>query len=65
MCGYFCIEFIGFMFAGETLTDFINTFTPNNFTKNDDIILNYFMIFVEKSLSTPYTQIWVIKYILG
>ena len=57
MCGYFCIEFIGFMFAGETLTDFINTFTPNNFTKNDDIILNYFMIFVEKSLSTPYTQI--------
>ena len=57
MYGYFCIEFIGFMFAGETLTDFINTSTPNNFKKNDDIILNYFMIFVEKSLNTPYTQI--------
>ena len=43
MCGYFCIGFINFMLAGETLTEFINFFSPNNFKKNDDIILNYFM----------------------
>ena len=43
MCGYFCIGFINFMLAGKTLTDFTNLFSPNNFKKNDDIILNYFM----------------------
>ena len=42
MCGYFCIGFIDFMIAGKTLTDFTNFFSPNNFEKNDDIILNYF-----------------------
>ena len=43
MCGYFCIGFIDFMLAGKTLTDFTNIFSPSNFKKNDDIILNYFM----------------------
>ena len=43
MCRYFCIGFIGFMLAGKTLTEFTNLFSPNNFKKNDDIILNYFM----------------------
>ena len=43
MCGYFCIGFIDFMLKGKTLTEFTNNFTPNNFKKNDDIILNYFM----------------------
>ena len=43
MCGYFCIGFIDFMLAGKTLTEFTNPFLPNNFKKNDDIILNYFM----------------------
>ena len=36
MCGYFCIIFIDFMPKGKT-------FSPNNFKKNDDIILKYFM----------------------
>ena len=31
------------MLAGRTLTDFTNLFAPNNFKKNEDIILNYFM----------------------
>ena len=44
MCGYFCIGFIDFMFAGKTLTDFTNIFFTKYFQKNDDIILNYFMI---------------------
>ena len=43
MCGYFCIGFIDFMFAGKTLTEFIILFSPNNFKENDDIILKYFM----------------------
>ena len=43
MCGYFYIGFIDFMLAGKILTDFTNLFSPNNFKKNDDIILNYFM----------------------
>ena len=43
MCGYFCIGFVSFMLAGKNLTDFTNLFSPNNFKKNDDAILNYFM----------------------
>ena len=43
MCEYFCIGFINFMLAEKTLTDFTNLFSPNNFKRNDDIILNYFM----------------------
>ena len=43
MCEYFYIGFIDFMLAGKTLTDFTNTFSPNNFKRNDNTILNYFM----------------------
>ena len=42
MCGYFCIGFIDFMLARKTLTEYTNL-SPNNFKKNDDTILNYFM----------------------
>ena len=43
MCGYFCIGFIDFILPGKTLTEFTNLFSPNNFKKNDDIILTYFV----------------------
>ena len=43
MCGYFCIGFIIFMFKDNSLTDFTNLFSPNNFKKNDDIFLDYFL----------------------
>ena len=43
MRGYFCIVFIDFVHKGKTLTEYTNLFSPNNFKKNDDIILNYFM----------------------
>ena len=43
MCAYFCIGFIDFMLAEKTLTKYTNLFSPSNFKKNDDIILNYFM----------------------
>ena len=41
MCGYFCIGFIDFIVEGKTLTEFTNIFSPNNFKRKDDIILNY------------------------
>ena len=44
-CGYFCIGFINFMFNGKSLTDYTNLFSPNDFNKNDDIILNYFGLY--------------------
>ena len=43
MCGYFCIGFIDFMFNGNSLTDFTNLFAANDFRKNDEIILIYFL----------------------
>ena len=42
MCGYFCIGFIDFMFAGKTLIDFTGLFSPYDFDKNDNVILSYF-----------------------
>ena len=42
LCGYFCIGFINFKIKKKSLTDYTNIFSPNNFKKNDDIILNYF-----------------------
>ena len=43
MYGYFCIGFIDFMFKGKSLNDYTNRFSPNDFKKNDDTILKYFM----------------------
>ena len=43
ICGYFCIGFIDFMLKCKGLTDFTNLFSPNDFKKNDDVILNCFM----------------------
>ena len=43
MCRYFCIALIDFLLARKTLTEFTNLFSPNNFLKNNDIILNYFI----------------------
>ena len=40
---YFCIELYDFMLAGKNLTYVSNLFASNNFKKNDDMILKYFM----------------------
>ena len=42
-CGYFCIGFTDFMLARKTLTEYAILFSPINFKKNDDIILNFLM----------------------
>ena len=41
MCGYLCIGFINFMFNGNSLTAYTSLFSPNDFKKNDDIIVKY------------------------
>ena len=43
MCGHFCIGLIDFMLAGKTLTDFANFCSSNNFKRNDNITLKYFI----------------------
>ena len=42
MCGYFCIEFINYMFDGKILIDFTSLFSPYDFKKNDEIIKRIF-----------------------
>ena len=39
MCRCFCIEFTDFMLAGKTSTEFQNLLSPNNFKRNEDILL--------------------------
>ena len=48
MCGYFCNGFLDFMLKGKTLTEYKNLSSHNNFKKNEDIILNYFMSNIQK-----------------
>ena len=42
MCRYFRIGFIEYMLKGKSLLDYINSFSPNDYEKNDKIILKYF-----------------------
>ena len=42
MCGCFCIGFIDLMLKGESFLDYTNLFFPNDYEKNDKIILKYF-----------------------
>ena len=44
MCGYFCIGLMNFMFNSKRLTNYTNLFSPNDFNKNDGIILKYFVL---------------------
>ena len=45
MCGYFCIGFIDFMLK-KSLLDYTNLFSPNEYDKNDKIILQYFELYI-------------------
>ena len=42
MCRYFCIGFIDFMLKSKSLLEYTNLFSPNDYEKNDKIILKYF-----------------------
>ena len=37
MCGFYCIAFIEYMVAGKTLLDYTNSFSLNDYKKNDKI----------------------------
>ena len=42
MCGYFCFGFIDFMLKSNSLLECANLFSPNEYEKNDKIILKSF-----------------------
>ena len=42
MCGYFSIGFIDFMLKHKRLLEHTSLFSPNDYEKNDKIILKYF-----------------------
>ena len=42
MCGFYCMAFIKYMFAGKNLLDYTNLFSSNDYIKNDELIYNYF-----------------------
>ena len=42
VCGYFCIGFIDFMLKGRGLLKYTNLLSPNEYKKNDKMILKYF-----------------------
>ena len=42
MGGYFRIRFIDFILKGKSLLNYTNLISPNEYDKNDKIILNYF-----------------------
>ena len=39
---YFCIEFIDFMLKGKSLLEYTNSFSSNDYEKNNKRIPNYF-----------------------
>jgi hypothetical protein len=41
MCGYFCIYMINEMCKGKTFYDVLLEFDPNNYKKNDQLILKH------------------------
>ena len=42
MCRYFCIGFIDFMLKDKSLLDYTDLFSPNDYEKNDKLVLKYF-----------------------
>ena len=42
MCGYFCIRFIDLLLKSKSLLEYKNLFSPNEYKRNDKIILKYF-----------------------
>ena len=42
VCGYFCIGFIDFILKGKSLHDYSNLTSPNDYEKNDKILIRYF-----------------------
>ena len=41
-CGYFCIRFIDFILKGKISLEYSNLLSPNDYKKNEKVILKYF-----------------------
>ena len=39
LCGYFCIDFLENVYDFESYVDWLLNYSPNDFKKNDDIVL--------------------------
>ena len=57
MCGYFCIGFIDFMLKSKSLLEYTNLFSPNEYKKNDKIILKSFQKSINKLENKKYRNI--------
>ena len=42
MCRYFCVGFIDFMLKGKSFLDYTKLFSPNDYEKNDKIMVKFF-----------------------
>ena len=42
MWGYYCIRFIDFMLKEKGLLEYTNLISPNDYEKNDEMLLKYF-----------------------
>ena len=42
MCVYFCIGSYDFMLKGKNLLDYTKFFSPNDYKKNNNVMLTYF-----------------------
>ena len=42
MYGFYCITFIEYMLTGQTLIDYTNLFSPNDYKKNEKILYKVF-----------------------
>ena len=53
MCGFYCIAFIEYMITGNTLLNYANLFSPNDYQNNDKIIYKYFKDKYDKRKRKP------------
>ena len=49
MFGYSCIGFINFVLKGKCLLDYINSFSPKGYKRNDKIKLKCFQLLKTKN----------------
>ena len=40
MCEFYCVAFTEYILAGKKLSDHTNLFSPNDYKKNDKIMIN-------------------------
>ena len=59
MCEYFCIGFIDFMLKDKILLEHTNLFSPNDYKKNDEVVLTYFHYSKRWKIILCLKKIWI------